>query len=475
MAVVTRQFINQLIKDTDNTFNTGLYIGLGRSAPWPGVGDIPEQPRQDFEYGRSARSACQHVKIATGVSAAVTRQDWSSDTIYPSYDDNDQTVLPYVMNSNYEVFLCIQQGVNAAGVVQDSTVEPTVAALNGGAGYINNPIEANENELETADAFCETGYIWRHLFTLSQVAINRFLTLNYMPVTTFTIDPSDGDVQTQQYQIQQLGSNQPNPGSTDGTAGQILTIKVDDGGAGYSSSGPTATILGNGTGATATVDTVGGVIKYVRITNFGKDYDFASIALDDSQTPTEDATLRAVIGPRAGVETDPVNTLRANSIIVTTDFENDEFDTLLTENDFRQVLLIRDPSKYNSSDAFTGNTSKANRALQTISVTGSVVEDNEITGGNSNAKGILDFYDAATNNLYYHQTPETGYGTFQQGETVTQSTSQFVLSGAVSSSPANQTDPAIDIFSGELLYIDNISPIQRDINQTEDIKIVITF
>ena len=471
-ATVTRQFINQLIKDTKDTFNTGLYIGLGRSTPWPGGAELPETPRADFEYGREARSACQHVKIVTGVSPAVPRQDWVADVIYPAYDDVSQTVLPYVMNSNYEVFLCIQKGVNAAGITQDSTIEPTVAALS-----ISNPVLSQENELTTLDAFCTTGYKWRYLFTLSQVAINRFLTLTYMPVTTFISDPVDGGVQTQQFQIQELATTaNPIPPTGQPTAGQILNIQVDDGGAGYSASGPTATILGNGTGATAAVDTVGGVIKSIRITNFGSGYDYASVSLDDSQIPTEEATVRAVIGPSEGVEKDPVNTLRANSVIVTTDFENDEFVTLLTENDFRQIVLIKDPKQYGSSVSFSGNTSKGNSALITASLTGTVVEDNLITGGTSLAKGILDYYDPATNNLYYHQTSDTGYGTFLRGENVTQSTAQFVLTGTNDgTTPANQTNPGIDIFSGELLYIDNIEPIQRDVNQTEDIKIVITF
>jgi hypothetical protein len=34
-------------------------------------------------------------------------------------------------------------------------------------------------------------------------------------------------------------------------------------------------------------------------------------------------------------------------------------------------------------------------------------------------------------------------------------------------------DPEINKDSGELLYIENISPVTRNINQTEDIKLVL--
>lgn len=457
-AVVTQQFLNNLIKDTKEQLNSGIYIGLGRSETW-GVGETPTTPTSDLEAGREARAACQHVKIVTGVSAAVARSDYVSNTIYPAYDDDNQTALPYVMNTNYEVFLCLQQGVDNTGAIIPSTIEPTVAQLT-----LSDPVVAGENVLVTSDTGGSPGYTWRYLFTLSQVAINRFLTLNYMPVTTFTVDPQDGDVQEQQYQIQQVAQE-----------GQVLNVQVDDGGAGYTN--PTLTILGNGTGATATANVIGGVIRSVEVNSNGQNYDFASIKIDDSGTPTENATLRVVLGPSIGIDADPTQTLRANSLIITTDFENTEFDTLFVENDFRQVILLQSPKAFGSSSAFTANTSKANRGLNIASVVNAILEDNVITGQTSQAQAIVDHYDSVNNVLYYHQSKQTGYGTFLRGEIVEQvGGAQITLTGTSSTSVvANSTDPGVDVFSGDLLYIDNVSPIQRDPNQTEDIKIVITF
>ena len=169
--------------------------------------------------------------------------------------------------------------------------------------------------------------------------------------------------------------------------------------------------------------------------------------------------------------------MRANTLILTTDFENTEFDTLFTENDFRQITLLKNPRQFGSSALFTGNTSKGNQGLNVASVVNTIIEDNIITGQTSQASAIMDFYDASNQVMYYHQSKETGFGTFLRGEIVSQvGGAEITLTGVASPTvAANSTDPAIDVFSGELLYIDNVTPIQRDINQTEDIKIVITF
>ena len=396
-AIVTTEFISQLIEDTKTSFVGNLYIGLGRSQTW-GVGDIPEIPLTTFEYAREARGKLQHVKIVTGVSAAVSRQDWISGIIYEAYDDSDQTAIPYVMNSNYEVFLCTQQGVDNNGVVIPSTEEPTVASiLSGLGGSFSNPVAAGENVLVTNDTNGSPGYTWRYLFTLSQVAINRFLTLDYMPITTFKSDPQDEDVETQQYEIQQISQD-----------GQVLNVKVEDGGAGYSSL-PTATVLGNGTGITLQpiLNVINSAIRSVEVRDLGQDYDFASIAIDDTVIPSENATLRPILGPKGGIELDPVKTLKARNIIVTTDFENDENNSLITEigsgpqsNDFRQVLLIKDPLDYAAATQFDGFTSKGNRALIVGSGGTQMATDSIIEGNLSSAKAVVDYHDEMVSYIF---------------------------------------------------------------------------
>ena len=77
--------------------------------------------------------------------------------------------------------------------------------------------------------------------------------------------------------------------------------------------------------------------------------------------------------------------------------------------------------------------------------------------------------------LYVHQTPETGYGSFIRGEPVELSDgggTANIIGHADSDMPALRWAD-VDAFSGEILYVDNRVPIDRDEDQTEDIKIVI--
>ena len=72
--------------------------------------------------------------------------------------------------------------------------------------------------------------------------------------------------------------------------------------------------------------------------------------------------------------------------------------------------------------------------------------------------------------MYYHQTEITGFGVFQSGETVTGITPTGG-SGTIFADSAPEVDP----YSGQLLYIDNVTTgaVERATGQTEDIKIVI--
>ena len=70
--------------------------------------------------------------------------------------------------------------------------------------------------------------------------------------------------------------------------------------------------------------------------------------------------------------------------------------------------------------------------------------------------------------LYYYQDEETGFGTFTVGETIT--------SGAATASITAINNPDIKKYSGEILYINNISTgVPRETTQTEDIRIVINL
>lgn len=86
------------------------------------------------------------------------------------------------------------------------------------------------------------------------------------------------------------------PLTADITNNVVNSVTLSSGGTGYHQSTTTATITGDGTGATATVTVTGGVITAVTITNKGSGYTTASIAFNDTNaTPGTGAVGACVL------------------------------------------------------------------------------------------------------------------------------------------------------------------------------------
>jgi hypothetical protein len=175
----------------------------------------------------------------------------------------------------------------------------------------------------------------------------------------------------------------------------------------------------------------------------------------------------------------------------------DEYNIFNVQNDFRQVGLIRNPLKdsvnsdlFIGDSDFTGIRGVATKKLYVgdgIDITKTNM-DNTVTGQSSGAVALVDRYatyvdsDCCDPNLnethrllYVYQTPETGFKPFLHDETVEVSNGAGVaniIRHSDSNVPALRYSD-IDAFSGEVFYVDNRIQIDRDEDQTEDIKIVI--
>ena len=75
--------------------------------------------------------------------------------------------------------------------------------------------------------------------------------------------------------------------------------------------------------------------------------------------------------------------------------------------------------------------------------------------------------DSAT--IWYHQTEETGFTQFADGEAIT---IPGKFAGSMTIDSANIA-PDVDRYSGEVLFVSNQSATARDPQQTEDIKVVV--
>lgn len=450
-AIITdklkKQLLLDIIADVDSADNN-YYIGLGRSEIWDSADTAPT-PKNTSREQRNLGLSLQSIKAVADKSLVVPRYNWSSGALYSAYNDNiaGHPLSPYyVFTDENHVYICLQPGRNAAGNTVTSTVKPT-----GTSG----------NAFKTAD-----GYIWKFLYSIGALTAAKFLSSNFLPVDFIVETDSDSPASI----VEQKGIQDAAVG------GEIVGYTVISGGSGYTST-PSAAIIGNGSGAKAAVTVSGGAVSKVDVLDssgdqvFGSGYDYANISLTGGGGTG--ASIRPIIGPKAGFGADPRDDLRARAIMFNSKPEGTEDGDFVVENDFRQVALIKNPLKYTDSD-FTGLTGNALKYLNLQTITTTFSPDKTILGATSQAKAYIDKVDS--DNIYFHQNETTGFTPFQEGESISETDGN---GAGVLAAVGDDVDSDAFIngefnpLTGDILYIDNRAAVTRSADQTEDIKIVI--
>ena len=141
--------------------------------------------------------------------------------------------------------------------------------------------------------------------------------------------------------------------------------------------------------------------------------------------------------------------------------------SFIIDQDFRQVAIMRDLKDSGGINPYTGTSGKI---LQYLNFTSNPTfpKDAVITGA-SGAQAVVDTTDSSR--VWFHQNDSTGFKPFAAGELV----SGGGTSATLDSANGFLRNGDIDKFSGEILYIENRAPVQRNSNQTEDLKVVITL
>lgn len=456
MPVITDQFKTQVIQDILDDFNdsasNSYYAGIGRSEDW-NDSDTPLVPFNTDRDVRNARLATQSVKLVTDASFVVPRSPWVSGLIYYAYDDNvtgyPENAPFYTMNTNQEIYVCLEQGKLASGAPRGSDQMP-VGNTEGSA-------------FRTSD-----GYTWKFLYSIGALRASKFLSASYMPVRLVGTTDSDSPAEDLQQKIVQNNA----------IAGQISGYKITNGGSGYTSV-PTVTINGNGTQASAYAVLAGNSIVDIRVKEdsagnagasyFGRDYEYASVTITGNG---DSAQARAIMGPSGGFGADPREDLRSPAVMFNSQPNGAEGGDFIIGNEiFRQVTLFR-----NLKDSASGTVLNTPSALGLNKIvhdgsgfTKSVVQKSQIQGVTSGAKGVIDDTNDS-DSVWYHQNEDTGFKAFQSGENI-QVVGNTDINGTITSLVVGEFDP----LTGELLYIDNRSAVTRSTGQTEDLKIVISI
>jgi len=472
------QFVESFSEASPNVY----YMGIGRPQAWTtstrgdsrtqyeGTDASPLTPidsvSQEFHTFDDLLAAKR--VTSSDVSVVIPRRNWATGTVYDYYRhdyghyvtgstssvvtaDSGATAIYdatfYVLNSNNNVYKCLD---NNSGT--NSTVEPTGTST---------------SVLSTAD-----GYKWKYMYSLSAAQQTNFLSTDFMAVATnATVAAAN-------------------------TAGAIDIVKIKTAGSGGTDGTHTGiAIKGDGSSGTVSVTVSSGVVTAVTVTAGGTGYTYGYIRNADivsaGATGLSGSELDVIIGPKGGHGENAIKELGGYYVMLNTNFEAGETSNsgdFTTANDFRRVALMRDIES--GSSAATATTLRGTKAILVTSPSGSFTVDEEINQATTGAVGKVVEWDSSNNILYYIQTRFNDEGIDSDGNLTAFSGTNTITgqSSSVTATPSSSTTTVdnisftsgynsgeIDEDTGDVLYIENRSPITRASDQTENVKLIIEF
>ncbi len=472
------QFVESFTESSPNVY----YMGIGR--PQGFTTSTRGDSRTQFEGSDSSPltpvdSVSQefHVfddllaakKVAsTDVSVAIARRNWTSGTVYDMYRHD---YGHYVTGSTTTV-VSASSGATALYdtsfyvLTDDFNVYKCLDNNNGGTST-TKPTGTSTSILSTADS-----YKWKYMYSLTAAQQANFLSTDFMGVATnSTVASAAVDGAVNVVKIKTAGS-----GGTNGTHTGVA-------------------IRGDGSSGVASVTVAGGAVTAVTVTTPGTGYTFAYIRNADivsaGATSLSGSELDVIIEPKGGHGKNSIEELGGFFVMMNTNFEADETANtgdFTTANDFRRVCLLRDPQSGGS--AASANTLRGTKAILVTSPSGNYTVDEEINQATTGAVGKVVEWDSSNNILYYIQTRFNDEGVDSNGNLTAFSGANTITGqgSSVTSTPSSSSTTVDSIAftsgynageitadEGDVLYIENRSPITRAADQTENVKLIIEF
>ena len=474
-AIITEKFRlhnAKEFKQSATESGNAMYMFIGRPLSWPDDSNPPTPVDSlNDEYDAYANMTALKKVSATDVSHAIIRRDWTSGTKYDEYRHNYTSSNTstsgastlwastfYVVTSDYNVYKVISNNNGA-----NSTVMPTGTST---------------NILQTAD-----GYRWKYMYSISASDVIKFVTSDFIPVKTIGAKAAvEGDVgglgtaatddNTAQWDVENA--------AVDGT---IEHARVTAGGSSYGSDGNyNVAISGDGASGQLQVTVSSGAITAVSVNAVGSGYSVASIDNSVLRTATSSsgsgAAFDVIISPKNGHGSDPVEELGGNYVIVNSRLEYAEGSgDFPTDNDFRQIGLITNPTNKGGNTLSSATTLSAlNRITLQSGATMPAVDDtiasaSSITSGTATGKVVS--VDSTNRFVFYLPSVDSvgNFNDFANGNGVFVGSSQkgtILSSGGVSAAY-----PEVQRNSGDIVYLENRGAVARAADQIEDIKLII--
>ena len=473
-AIITEKFRlhnAKEFKQSATESGNAMYMFIGRPLSWTDDNNPPTPVDSlNDEYDAYANMVALKKVSSTDVSHAIIRRDWTSGTTYDEYRHNytsSNTATSgastlwasrfYVVTSDYNVYKVISN--------------------NGGASSTVMPTGTSTSILTTAD-----GYKWKFMYSVSASEVIKFVTSDFIPVKTLGAKAAvDGDVGGLGTAASDDNSAQwdVENGATDGT---IEHARVTTGGSSYGSDGNyNVAISGDGASGQLQVTVSSNAITAVTVNAVGSGYSVASIDNTLLQTATSSSGTGAVfdiiISPKNGHGADPVEELGGNYVIANSRLEYAEGSgDFPTDNDFRQIGLIVNPTDAGGNTLSTATTLSAlNRITLNSGATMPVVDDTianaaSVTTGTATGKVVS--IDATNRYIYFLPSVDSvgNFNSFTAADTIhVGSTSK----GVISSGGVSGAYPEVSRNSGDIVYLENRGAVARAADQIEDIKLII--
>ena len=473
-AIITEKFRlhnAKEFKQSATESGNAMYMFIGRPLSWTDDNNPPTPVDSlNDEYDAYANMVALKKVSSTDVSHAIIRRDWTSGTAYDEYRHNytsSNTATSGASTLWASTFYVVTSDYNVYKVISN----------NGGANSTVMPTGTSTSILTTAD-----GYKWKFMYSISASDVIKFVTSDFIPVKTIGAKAAvDGDVGGLGSAASDDNSAQwdVENGATDGT---IEHARVTTGGSNYGSDGTSnVAISGDGSSGQLTVTVSSGAITAVAINAVGSGYSVASIDNSLLQTATSStgtgASFDIIISPKNGHGADPVEELGGNYVIANSRLEYAEGSgDFPTDNDFRQIGLIVNPTDAGGNTLSTATTLSAlNRITLNSGATMPVVDDtiaNAASIVSGTAVGKVVSIDSTNRYIYFLPSADAvgNFNSFSATNTIfVGSTSK----GVISSGGVSGAYPEVSRNSGDIVYLENRGAVARAADQIEDIKLII--
>lgn len=415
---------------------SNVYFTVGKSIAWANDASPPQANTSVASFNEVWSNMIAGKRVTgNDIRHCIPRFNWTSGSVYYAYDDivdsrtlkNANTVF-YVVTDEWNVYKCL--------------------ANNYGANSTSKPTSINTiNDFQTAD-----GYVWKFMYSITSEERLRFVTNSYVPVKTLQIN--DGSLQ---WGVQ-----------NNATVGALHNIVLTNFGSNYTANDIYISIVGDGIEANAFAmrNVTSNTVSSIVVDNKGLNYTYANVII---YSPTgSGANARAIISPAGGHGSDPLMELGGSNLIINVQLKSDENGKLPVTNEFRQVALIEDPYVFGSSNVISNTTVSQVQIIDLTGTSAEYIEDEYVFQGSSLStstySGRVVEWNSSNNRIKLANVRGTPTSDLLNG--LTSGAARFV---------SFVTYSDMKSYSGKLLYIDNISPITRTIDQTEDFKIVLNF